>query len=57
MELAIRIQVEELPGSLFLAISDELPSFVERRRPETDLDRYERDHCSLSRLRCSSASH
>jgi predicted RNase H-like HicB family nuclease len=28
MELAIRIQVEELPEGLFLATSDELPGLV-----------------------------
>ena len=48
VELAIRIQVEELPEGLFLATSDELPGLVAqgrtvaealeiaRRRPETD---------------------
>jgi predicted RNase H-like HicB family nuclease len=32
MELAIRIQVEELPGGLFLATSDELPGLVTQGR-------------------------
>ncbi|MGA3025778.1 MAG: type II toxin-antitoxin system HicB family antitoxin [Bryobacteraceae bacterium] len=32
MELAIRIQVEELPEGLFLAASDELPGLVAQGR-------------------------
>ena len=32
MELAIRIQVEELPEGLFLATSDELPGLVAQGR-------------------------
>jgi predicted RNase H-like HicB family nuclease len=32
MELAIRIQVEELPDGLFLATSDELPGLVAQGR-------------------------
>jgi len=32
MELAIRIQIEELPEGLFLATSDELPGLVARGR-------------------------
>jgi predicted RNase H-like HicB family nuclease len=32
MELAIRVQVEELPEGLFLATSDELPGLVAQGR-------------------------
>jgi len=32
MELAIRIQVEELPEGLYLAMSDELPGLVAQGR-------------------------
>ena len=32
MELAIRIQVEELPEGLFLATSDELPGLIAQGR-------------------------
>jgi predicted RNase H-like HicB family nuclease len=32
MELAIRVQVEELPDGLFLATSDELPGLVAQGR-------------------------
>lgn len=32
MELAIRVQVEELPGGLFLATSDELEGLVAQGR-------------------------
>jgi predicted RNase H-like HicB family nuclease len=32
MEVAIRVQVEELPESLFLATSDELPGLVAQGR-------------------------
>jgi predicted RNase H-like HicB family nuclease len=32
MELAIRVQIEELPGGLFLATSDELPGLVAQGR-------------------------
>jgi len=32
MELAIRIQIEELPDGLFLATSDELPGLVAQGR-------------------------
>ena len=32
MELAIQIQIEELPEGLFLATSDELPGLVAQRR-------------------------
>ena len=32
MELAIRIQVEELPEGVFLATSDELPGMVAQGR-------------------------
>jgi|GEM_PF-1594147 len=32
MELAIRIQIEELPGALYLATSDELPGLVAQGR-------------------------
>jgi predicted RNase H-like HicB family nuclease len=32
MELAIRIQIEELPEGLFLATSDELPGLVAQGR-------------------------
>jgi predicted RNase H-like HicB family nuclease len=32
MELAIRIQIEELPEGVYLATSDELPGLVAQRR-------------------------
>ncbi|MGA2715937.1 MAG: DUF1902 domain-containing protein [Bryobacteraceae bacterium] len=43
MELAIQIQVEELPGGLFLATSDELPGLVTQGRTVSEALEIARD--------------
>ncbi len=43
MELAIRIQVEELPEGLFLATSDELPGLVAQGRTVAEVLEIARD--------------
>ena len=43
MELAIRIQIEELPEGLFLATSDELPGLVAQGRTAAEALEIARD--------------
>ncbi len=43
MELAIRVQIEELPEGLYLATSDELPGLVAQGRTVTEALEIARD--------------
>lgn len=43
MELAIRVQIEELPEGLFLATSDELPGLVAQGRTVAEVLEIARD--------------
>ncbi|MFB3828806.1 MAG: type II toxin-antitoxin system HicB family antitoxin [Bryobacteraceae bacterium] len=43
MELAVRVQIEELPEGLFLATSDELPGLVAQGRTITETLEIARD--------------